>query len=190
MEQSEIDVTKIMYPPKTIHSLMYILRRNKDVNNIDLVVIDEASTMNSELFAEFVETLQTTSTLSKIKFIMVGDFNQLPPIGGGQIFEDIIGQKIYPVHKLTKIFRTTDKEMLALYNDVLQYDNIKVSKHKKFFAPYDKNNTDEFLERLTDTLFKKDNKWYKDNKCIILAHTNKFIDYINYQCYKKITGNG
>jgi len=188
MEQSEVDISKLVYPPKTIHSLMATIKMNSKVD-IDLVIIDEASTMNSELFYEFIQVLKTSSTLSKIKFIFVGDSNQLPPIGGGQIFEDIITLDLYPTYRLTKIFRTTDPEMLDLYNDVLESKHkVNINKHRKFFKTYNDRDVGGVLEKLVGLLFDKDDKWYKDNKCCILTHTNKYCDYVNYMCYKRLTG--
>lgn len=188
MEQSEVDVTKLVLPPKTIHSLMSTLKMSGSTD-LDLVIIDEASTMNSELFQEFVQVLRKSSTLGKIKFLLVGDSNQLPPIGGGQIFEDIITMNIYPTHRLTKIFRTTDPKILALYKDVLATDHeVDMRKHKKFFKTYNPDDVGTMIDRLTTLLFDKDDKWYKDNKCVILTHTNKYCDYVNYLCYKQITG--
>jgi len=187
MEQSEISISKLVFPPSTIHSLIAKLKfTEKDTTDIDIVIIDESSTVNSELFNMFIETLQHTATFNKIKFLLVGDMHQLPPIGGGIIFEDIITQKLYPVHKLTKIFRTTDPSMLKLYNDVLSSNNLNINNHKKFFKLYNDDNIEEVLHKVVDILFDKDPTWYKDNKCMILAHTNKYINYINYLCYKKL----
>jgi len=188
MEQSEVDVAKLVLPPKTIHSLMSTIKMSGGTD-LDLVIIDEASTMHSELFSEFISVLKRSSTLDKIKFLFVGDSNQLPPIGGGQIFEDIISLGIYPTHRLTKIFRTTDKSMLDLYKDVLKSKHkIDTKKHKKYFKFYNSDTVGPFLNSIVDLLFKKDNTWYKNNKCIILTHTNKYVDYVNYLCYKNITG--
>ena len=188
MEQSEIDTSKLVVPPKTMHSMMSTLKYqfNGDAD-IDLIIIDEASTMNSELFNDFILTLSTTcSDYNKIKFIFVGDVHQLPPIGGGQIFEDIIDLDLFPVHRLTKIFRTTDLKMLELYAEILNRSQISPKKFKKFFTGYDDDNKDEFISKLVGKLFKSDSMWYKDSKCVILAHTNKFIDYLNYLCYRHI----
>jgi len=187
MEQSEIDVRKLVFPPSTIHSLIAKLKFSEDgPTDIDVVIIDESSTVNSELFNMFFETLRHHSTLNKIRFVLVGDVNQLPPIGGGIIFEDILSLNLYPVYKLTKIFRTTDAAMLRLYNDVLNKRRINISDHKKFFKVYNEDDIEDVLHRVVDILFDKDGTWYKDNKFIILAHTNKYINYINYLCYKKL----
>lgn len=188
MEQSEVDMSKLVLPPKTIHSLMGTLKMS-EYTDLDLVIIDEASTMNSELFQELLTVLENSSSLGKIKFLLVGDMNQLPPIGGGQIFEDMITLNVYPVYRLTKIFRTTDEKMLSLYNDVLKSKiSVDIRKHRKFFKPYAPDSVGDTLIEVVETLFAKDRNWAKDNKCIILSHTNRYVDYINYLCYKEIRG--
>lgn len=188
MEQSEVKTQHLVYPPKTIHSLMGTLKM-QEFTELDLIIIDEASTMNSELFQELLTVLEHSSSLDKIKFLMVGDMNQLPPIGGGQIFEDIITLDIYPVHRLTKIFRTTDPAMLDLYSDVLKTKvNLNIKKHRKFFKTYAVDSVGETLENVVAMLFSKDKNWAKDNKCVILSHTNRYVDYINYLCFKEIRG--
>jgi len=155
--------------------------------SLDLVIIDEASTMNSQLFSDFITVLNTSSTLDKIKFIFVGDSNQLPPIGGGQIFEDILTLKIYPIYRLTKNFRTQSETMKALFSDVLKSKvNLNINNHRKHFSIYNIDTVGTFINETINLLFSKDKYWYKDNKCTILTHTNKYVDYINYLCFKRI----
>lgn len=183
-----LDSSKLIYPPKTIHSLMATIKMSSGTD-IDLIIVDEASTMHSALFSEFISVLRRSSTLDKIKFLFVGDSNQLPPIGGGQIFEDILSLGIYPIHRLTKIFRTTDNSLLELYKDVLKTKHsVNISKHKKYFKRYNPDMIGDFITTTVNMLFNKDTNWYKDNKCVILTHTNKYVDYINYLCYKSIVG--
>jgi len=188
--QSDIDVKKILYPPKTIHSLMGTIKSSESFVKIDLVVIDEASTLNNELFYEFLNVLGEHSNLNNIKFILVGDCNQLPPIGSGQIFEDILSLKLYPIHTLTKIYRTTDEKLLSLYNSILETDHmVKTANFKEFICKYNSKDVENTMKKLVDGLFKTNDFWYKDNKCVIISHTNKYVDYINYLCYKRVTGN-
>jgi len=189
MEQSDIDIEKLIMPPKTIHSMISTLKV-QSLNGLvdaDIIIIDEASTMSSDLFNDLVRAVDSIiSDPRRVKYLLVGDKNQLPPIGGGQIFEDIIVGNLFPVHELTEIFRTTDEDLLSLYGAVLNKPQISPADHKKFFGGYDHHNKEVFLESLVDRLFKNDIGWYKDNKCIMLAHTNKYIDYINYLCYKRL----
>lgn len=64
------------------------------------LVIDEASMVDTELMAA---TLKAASNGCRI--IIVGDVDQLPSVGPGQVLRDIIRARVVPVTRLTKVFR-------------------------------------------------------------------------------------
>lgn len=80
----------------------------------DVVVLDEASMVNSQLFYQIVSNLPDGT-----KFIIVGDNGQLPPIGLAAIFEDLILTKKYPNKELTIVHRQAQKSgILSIANKV------------------------------------------------------------------------
>jgi len=105
---------------KTIHRLLEIeflesengpsFSRNED-NPLeeDVVIIDEAS---------MVDILLMNSLLKAIDFgkrlIIVGDVDQLPSVGPGNVLRDIIESKSVPVVKLNKIFRQKNESLIAI----------------------------------------------------------------------------
>lgn len=71
----------------------------------DIIIVDEASMVNSELFYRIVESMK-----EKSKLIIVGDNGQLPAIGVGANFDDIIRFGDYiPRQELTKVHRQAQK---------------------------------------------------------------------------------
>jgi exodeoxyribonuclease V alpha subunit len=66
----------------------------------DLVVVDEASMIDTALLAALLDALPTTTAL-----LLVGDVDQLPSIGPGQVLGDLIASGAVPVVRLTEIFR-------------------------------------------------------------------------------------
>jgi exodeoxyribonuclease V alpha subunit len=66
----------------------------------DLIIVDEASMLDTPLLAGLLDALPATAAL-----ILVGDVDQLPSIGPGQVLADLIGSGILPVIRLTEIFR-------------------------------------------------------------------------------------
>lgn len=66
----------------------------------DVVILDEGSMVNNYLFYKLISAIQNGK-----KFIIVGDIEQLPPIGAGFILKDLIDSKIIPVIQLTKVHR-------------------------------------------------------------------------------------
>jgi exodeoxyribonuclease V alpha subunit len=67
---------------------------------IDLLILDEASMIDLLLMEGVLEALPETAAL-----LLVGDKDQLPPVGPGQVLGDLIASGRVPVMALTEIFR-------------------------------------------------------------------------------------
>jgi exodeoxyribonuclease V alpha subunit len=92
---------------KTIHRLLeYSLQkggfqRNEDKPlDCDVLIIDEASMIDTILMHFLLRAVPPSAT-----FILVGDVNQLPSVGPGNVLNDIIASAAVPVVTLDKIFR-------------------------------------------------------------------------------------
>ncbi|HEX7839609.1 MAG TPA: AAA family ATPase, partial [Kofleriaceae bacterium] len=66
----------------------------------DLIVIDEASMVDAQLFAALIAALRPGAQL-----VLVGDIDQLPSVGAGAVLADIIDSEAATVIRLTEIFR-------------------------------------------------------------------------------------
>ncbi|HVP58174.1 MAG TPA: ATP-dependent RecD-like DNA helicase, partial [bacterium] len=92
---------------KTIHRLLEYnpqegtFRRNSQ-NQIeaDLVVVDEASMLDILLASALLKAVKPSTSV-----LMVGDVDQLPPVGPGNFLRDVIEAHTFPVERLTHIFR-------------------------------------------------------------------------------------
>jgi exodeoxyribonuclease V alpha subunit len=92
---------------KTIHRLLEVdpksggFKRNPDNPlDCDLLVIDEASMVDVMLMQALVKAIPDKAAL-----LIVGDIDQLPSVGPGQVLADIIGSGAVPVVRLTEVFR-------------------------------------------------------------------------------------
>ncbi len=95
------------YSASTIHSLLSYdfiqkkFRKNHDNPlECDLIIIDEASMIDTPLMYHLLKAIP-----SKARLIFVGDVNQLPSVGPGNVLKDLINSLIFPVTALTEIFR-------------------------------------------------------------------------------------
>ena len=92
---------------KTIHRLLefdpkaFGFKRN-DENTLecDLLVIDETSMVDVPLMQSLMKAVPSGAAL-----LIVGDIDQLPSVGPGQVLADIIGSDAVPVVHLTEVFR-------------------------------------------------------------------------------------
>jgi len=92
---------------KTIHRLLEVdpmhggfKRNTDDPLECDLLVLDETSMVDVPLMASVVKALP-----DKAGLILVGDVDQLPSVGPGQVLGNIINSGAVPVARLTEIFR-------------------------------------------------------------------------------------
>jgi exodeoxyribonuclease V alpha subunit len=74
----------------------------------DLVIVDESSMLNLRLIEVLLDGLAESTHV-----VFVGDADQLPPIGAGKPFEDLIAAGVAPVVRLTQIFRQAARSMIT-----------------------------------------------------------------------------
>ncbi len=77
--------------------------------DVDLLVIDEASMIDIYLLYSLVRALPAHATL-----VMVGDIDQLPSVGPGQVLRDLIDARATDVVRLTEIFRQAGESSIVV----------------------------------------------------------------------------
>ncbi|MDO4572437.1 MAG: AAA family ATPase, partial [Clostridia bacterium] len=99
---------------RTIHRLLeYVpgegFQRNRD-NPIfyDMVIVDEVSMVDVPLMQALLSAIPQGTRL-----VMVGDADQLPPVGAGNVLSDIIASGCLRVVRLTEIFRQAERSMIV-----------------------------------------------------------------------------
>jgi exodeoxyribonuclease V alpha subunit len=92
---------------KTIHRLLefdpktFGFKRNEETPlECDLLVVDEASMVDVPLMQSLLKAVPDAAAL-----LIVGDIDQLPSVGPGQVLADVIGSDAVPTVRLTEVFR-------------------------------------------------------------------------------------
>lgn len=101
---------------KTIHRLLEYspkeggFRKNEnDRIDSDLIVIDEASMVDTVLMYHLLKAVPDNATL-----ILVGDVDQLPSVGPGTVLRDIIDSGAVPTVRLNEIFRQSSESLIVV----------------------------------------------------------------------------
>lgn len=101
---------------KTIHRMLEFNFEQggfqKDENNpldCDLLIIDEASMIDTILMFGLLKAVPSGTAL-----ILVGDVNQLPSVGAGNVLNDIISSGLFSVVVLSEIFRQAKKSRIVI----------------------------------------------------------------------------
>ncbi len=120
---------------RTIHRLLEFspkfggfARDESDPLLTDLVIIDEASMLDMQLMFSLVKALPPFARL-----ILVGDIDQLPSVGAGNVLMDIIASQVIPVVRLQTIFRQAEQSGI-----VVNAHRINTGQHPQF-------NTEDFF---------------------------------------------
>ena len=102
---------------KTIHRLLEMERTENDRVRFnrnarspieeDVVIIDEASMVDLPLMAALVRALKRGARL-----ILIGDFDQLPSVGAGNVLSDLIASEVIPTVRLTEVFRQSEESLI------------------------------------------------------------------------------
>lgn len=155
----------------------------------DYVILDEASMIDIKLMDKLLKALS-----SKTALILVGDHNQLPSVGAGNVLKDILDTDIKAV-KLKKIFRQAKESNIVVnahkINDGLY--PILNQKNKDFF--FINSNSKKFQNDLLDLVKNRLPNYYKldpINDIQILAPSKKSlwgIVNINDLCQKELNKN-
>lgn len=74
----------------------------------DVVIVDEVSMVDISLFHSLLKALPNTC-----KLVLVGDKDQLPSVGAGNVLHDIISSKTIPTSTLLHIYRQDDKSLIV-----------------------------------------------------------------------------
>lgn len=122
---------------KTIHRLLEYnpmdgYKRN-DANPLDgdALIVGECSMIDILLFYNLMKAIP-----SNMRLILVGDIDQLPSVGAGNVLRDIIDSQQIPVVRLTRIFRQAQSSRIVMNAHAInagQFPNIKNGLDTDFF---------------------------------------------------------
>ncbi len=120
----------------------------------DLIIIDETSMVDINLFYRLISAIKDTS-----KLVIVGDVNQLPSIGPGEILNDIINSKRINTYRLETIYRQAEESyIIKLAHSILtgELPNDFEEKHKQFmFVEEDSETAIETIKQVTKDYISK-----------------------------------
>jgi exodeoxyribonuclease V alpha subunit len=113
---------------KTIHRLLEFspktasFKRNEELPlEADLIVIDEASMVDTLLMYQFIRAVPRNATL-----ILVGDVDQLPSVGAGNVLRDIIDAGSVPTVRLNEIFRQSQESLIIVNAHKINHGELPV----------------------------------------------------------------
>jgi exodeoxyribonuclease V alpha subunit len=153
---------------KTIHGLLkfdfkingFTHNREKPLD-CDLIIIDEASMLDTILMYSLLKAIPTTA-----RVIFVGDIDQLPSVGAGNVLSDLIKSKIIPVTRLTDIFRQAASSKIITNAHRINagvFPDITIEKDSDFFF-VEQEDTEKMVTLIGDLVATRLPKRYGFNR--------------------------
>ncbi|MCM0599478.1 SF1B family DNA helicase RecD2 [Periweissella fabalis] len=140
-------------PAKTIHRLLGLTGRERneapDVEELKglLLIVDEMSMVDILLFNTLMSAVPT-----KMQIIFVGDKDQLPSVGPGQVFADLLASNTFKQVELTHIYRQANESSIIPLAHAIKDgdlpDNLTINQSDRTFIAAHANQIPSVIEKV------------------------------------------
>ena len=156
---------------KTIHRLLEMgyateseelvfLKDEEDPIKADVVIVDEVSMVDIVLMYSLLKAIKPGT-----RVILVGDSDQLPSVGAGNVLKDIIDSKVINVVRLNEIFRQAQESMIVVNaHRINQGLPLHLNVKGKDFFFIKKNTNEEILKEIVGLVSTRLPKFYNLDK--------------------------
>jgi len=144
---------------KTIHRALDINFKGKEFESAftpetdveaDCIIVDECSMIDTYVMSNLVNAID-----AGMKLILVGDKDQLPSVGAGNVLDDLIKLDLVPVVSLSQIFRqASESQIVTNAHKINNGEELTISKSGDFFI-MNKESQEENLELILDLVAKR-----------------------------------
>lgn len=158
------------YKASTIHRLLeysfvedmnFLMFNRNSENQLDseVIIIDEVSMVDAFLFYRLLLAIKTGTRL-----ILIGDSNQLPSVGAGNILWDLINSELIKTMTLTKIHRQAQGSLIVRNaHAILNDEKLKVNQKDKDFFFIESNSQLDIMKTVVDLSKNRFPKYYNIN---------------------------
>ena len=149
---------------KTIHRLLELNGKADDAKNMavfekneqnpleaDVIIIDEMSMVDINLIHALLKAV-----LVGTRLILVGDVNQLPSVGPGNVLKDMINAQCFQVVRLSKIFRqASQSDIIVNAHKINRGERVSLENKSKDFLFLKRDNADVIISVIITLIQKK-----------------------------------
>lgn len=136
---------------KTIHRLLevnviqsnesFFVHNESNPLKTDAVIVDEVSMVDAALMCSLLKALPRDS-----KLILVGDKDQLPSVGAGNVLSDILQSEVVKFCMLTKIFRQDEKSLIITNAHLINEGKMPLIDNTSMDFFFESKNEPEFIK--------------------------------------------
>ena len=150
----------------TIHSLLEMdfqnggFKRNRENPfKCDILIIDEASMIDTLLFYHLLKAIPTSA-----RVILIGDIDQLPSVGAGNVLKDLISSETLGVTRLTQIYRQAAHSKIVTNAHLINRGEFPEMMGGSDFKFIELESQEEILEKIVELISTKVPEHYRMNR--------------------------
>ena len=126
-------------------------RNRENPLEADVIIIDEMSMVDIQLFQSLLDAIVPGTRL-----VLVGDVNQLPSVGPGQVLRDLICSQCFPTVELRKIFRQAEKsDIIVNAHRINRGEQISLDNKSKDFFLLERNDINVIYKHMIQLVREK-----------------------------------
>jgi exodeoxyribonuclease V alpha subunit len=180
------------FEAKTIHRLLGAKPKGEFEKNAenpligDILIIDEASMVDLILMYNLLKSVPDNMAV-----ILIGDVNQLPSVGAGNVLKDIIKSEKIPVSKLSKIYRQSLKSNIIINSHKInngEMPDLKCGFDSDFFfiEKCDSNINDYYKNNNNNNNYYENNYENNNNNGYENDYKNETVNLISELCANRL----
>ncbi len=155
----------------TMHSVLGLNHSEEceaidEILEMDFIIADEFSMSDMRLSYEFFRHIKKGARL-----ILIGDMNQLPSVGPGNVFRELIMCGVIPVTTLDMVFRQAENSRIAINAYRIQENNAKFEYGKEF--DFYKANSTEHAAQIVEKVYRESVRQYGADAVQVLTPFRK-----------------
>ena len=149
------------YEARTIHRMLEVSggmedsagfeRNEQNPLETDVIIIDEVSMVDISLMYALLKAV-----VAGTRLILVGDVNQLPSVGPGQVLHDLIASQTFPVVRLQKIFRQAgESDIVVNAHRINRGEEIRLDNKSRDFFFLERNSIPVIYKHMVQLISEK-----------------------------------
>ena len=150
---------------------MIFVHNARNPLSCDAVIVDESSMVDLLLMYDLVQALP-----EKCRLILVGDPDQLPSVGAGNVFSDLIRSERIPTVRLTEIFRQARESLIVMNAHRVNRGELpELREKKKDFFFLQRNSDEAVCQTVTELCARRlpQNMGFRPEDIQVLTPTRK-----------------
>ena len=126
-------------------------RNEENPLETDVIIIDEMSMVDIQLFQALLKAV-----IPGTRLVLVGDVNQLPSVGPGQVLRDLIDSGVFPMVKLQRIFRQAEEsDIIVNAHRINRGEQIALDNKSRDFFHLERNDVNVIYKHMIQLIQEK-----------------------------------